>query len=474
MTFNPTPEILQTLIDKPLTAGSLLAAFRRLIILKTIHCKNSLGIKFSFDEWKSEFLGADCQLSFQPRSNCNREDCCCHTSSVFSFLSEIGINDWKERISDQHTISIDELDKKFNDKPFKIGYGTLENDFDFLAGVGNHQKSWIQKTVNAGERNLYSKLANDESPQSKSSIADLAIDRVCQVSEVLDFLSIIDPRVYPVLEEHLPDLFPDSTRRLIIDTDFFVSKNNETIGDIVEKIRELWRQDDISPLAFGYSSSSKRKDINCTVYPVCFRFYMRALYLYAWGHSPETEENNDKYDWYAYRVDHIKNDESFKQLSWDDSQANRLQEAKSFTPEHVINECEKAWGLDIQKDVRSIILCFKRTYFDGYIKGTYRGPKAGEISREEAISIFNKLFEDKVIDKTQHTQLISRIEAHRNDEYIKTHGEDAYYQAHFRKGDNYTIMRLRSWGHKIEVLYPPDLREEILNDAQRAIDNYSN
>lgn len=46
------------------------------------------------------------------------------------------------------------------------------------------------------------------------------------------------------------------------------------------------------------------------------------------------------------------------------------------------------------------------------------------------------------------------------------------YSLHYRVGDNSVIMRLRAWGHNVEVLFPDDLRDRIIKDLHAAYQVY--
>jgi CRISPR-associated protein (TIGR03985 family) len=464
----PTIGLLSILVPKELAARSQLStALRRFLILAFIYnpSEESLPDTFSIYEWMEKFS--------HDRQNAS-------TSDLLQELALESLDIWIEDLLKESELMKNSIESALVDKPFAQSLKNFKEDFEFLSLTSSKLKSlnpelkvpvlWLKYSgQDIKGRNIYSRLANlpDRKCQTNkidNNLLPLLSDEKELILEVLEAVAPMVPRLYPILQTIYPDLVLDSNRRLILDIDYVVPEKNSDVGDIQEKIRQLWKQTVIPPVAFTYKSSSYDKNIDCTVYPVCTRFYMRSQYLYAWGYNPRSEEEIDKkYDWYAYRLDHINN-QSFKQLSWDDPKAIPLQLAKLYTPEDVMKRCKEAWGLDIEKPKQLLILRFDRSYYDRYIKETNRGPSAGGLdSHQEAIGILQDEKNKKNIDQNTLDLLTARIEARKN---------DAYYKADFRQGDYYTTMRLRSWGNKVEVLTPIDLRKKMVDDARLSIDNY--
>ncbi len=460
----PTIGLLSILVPEEL-AVQLSMALRRFLILAFIYKSpgESLPDTFSIYEWMEQISDDRKNLS---------------TSDLLQELGLESVDLWIEDLLEKSDLMKNTIESALIDKLFSRGRKTFDKDFKFLSLTSTESKSPVMWLKDSGQdpkgKNLYSRLANLPDWQSQSDKTDRSLNPLLSdekelILEVLQAVAPMVPRLDPILEKIYPDLILDSDRRLILDIDYVVPDNNSDVGDIQEKIRQLWKQAVIPPVTFTYRSSSYAKDdgkeyenIDCTVYPVCTRFYMRSQYLYAWGYNPRSEERvNKKYDWYAYRLDHIKN-KSFKQLSWEDSITIPLQLGKIYTPKHVMNLCNEAWGLDIEQPTQLLILRFNLNYYNRYINKTNRGPSAKKIGGyQEAIDILRD--KENKLDRQTLDLLIPRIKAHQN---------DVYYQAHFRKGDNYTTMRLRSWGDKVEVLAPIDLRNKMIDDANLSICNY--
>jgi CRISPR-associated protein (TIGR03985 family) len=468
----PTIGLLSILVPKELAARSQLStALRRFLILAFIYNppEESLPDTFSIYEWMENFS--------HDRQNAS-------TSDLLQELALESLDLWIEDLLKESELMRNSIESALVGKPFDQSLKNFKEDFEFLSLTSSKLESldpelktpvlWLKYSgQDTKGRNIYSRLANlpeckYQTNKNDNNLLPLLSDEQELILEVLEAVAPMVPRLYPILQTIYPDLVLDSNRRLILDIDYVVPEKNSDVGDIQEKIRQLWKQTVIPPVAFTYKSSSQGKDlpkeIDCMVCPVCTRFYMRSQYLYAWGYNPRSEEEvGKKYDWYAYRLDHIEN-QSFKQLSWDDPKAIPLQLAKLYTPEDVMKQCKEAWGLDIEKPKQLLILRFNLSYYDRYIKGTNRGPSARKLSSyQEAIDILQDEKNKKNIDQNTLDLLTARIKARKN---------DAYYKANFRQGDHYTTMRLRSWCEKVEVLTPIDLRNKMIDDANLSICNY--
>jgi CRISPR-associated protein (TIGR03985 family) len=438
-----------------LKPSKLELGIRRLCIVGSIHKFFAEKREFSFSDWQTEYL--------------HSKESCRYQKTAKQLLSEIYERD-EDRLTEDiknfdynSFITSEALGKALDRKVFDTTEKTLKEDFKCIAsdkkvrirGIlskdpkNNNSEQWIFSRVDEAQGQNHESFGFESLEEQQALIAILLAteNHHPKVASILE-------RIYQYSVITLP-------QRWLFHIDNIISEaKSDDIADMLNEFVEPWDK----PIFFKYSSSSQDKIVDCNVYPVCMLFYKRVQYLYGWGLNPKGKEH-----WYAYRLDRIDS-QSKKVLGWSsvevNSQLHQRFLANSLpTPQDVQKELELAWGIDIDQDIKTLILRFDQKYYRKYIENTNRGPSANPCTGEEAIELL-ELQVKQADNDSIHRQLAQSIAR------IKGHPEDAYYEVKFREDDNYTIMQLRSWGAKVEVLAPFDLREKMIEDAHQAVNNY--
>lgn len=249
-------------------------------------------------------------------------------------------------------------------------------------------------------------------------------------------------------------------RRFYLEVDYIIPDNRDDIEDTQNILKEVWNTTPIPPIEFTYESKKLGKPIKLIVYPVCIYYAKRAIYLSAFGETPD-----NKGKWYNYRLDSVR---AIKKLDWSDSTIPEVLlecDSKKLTPEYIRDQLSEAWGYDFYEERKLLVLRFDRSFHDSYIKGTFRHEKFENITYEEAkLTIQNQSLQDKTSIK-KFLRKFSENHAYRN---------DAYYKVFYRDKDVNIIHRLRSWRPNGEVLLPWDLRQKLAEEAIQEVQNYQN
>ena len=197
--------------------------------------------------------------------------------------------------------------------------------------------------------------------------------------------------------------------------------------------------------------------MECFVYPVCVYYVQRAVYLCAFGQSPDRQT-----EWYNFRLDRIQD---ITAIDWTNPQIpsilqQRYHQRDLPNPEEIELQMSKSWGFDFYLPSRIMLLRFERDYHDRYIQDTFRHDTFELISHAKAKSLIRQHISEKEQQKTLTKLLESRSP------------DDAYYKVNYRHGDNNVIMRLRAWRPKLEVIMPQDLRQSIAADITKEMHFY--
>ena len=211
-----------------------------------------------------------------------------------------------------------------------------------------------------------------------------------------------------------------------------------------------------------YHSVSKGTTDSYVVYPVAIHFFQRAFYLYGWGETP-SQQNPQPFTWHSYRLERIL---SIEVLSWDDSYQTRSLKQQIYqgdrvnylyTPNYIKDQLELAYGFNFHYDSDVMLLRFDRDYHQRYIKDTIRHATFKRIENISQVKEFIvRQLEEGDRSKNRLLEIIDR------------HPDDAYYQLHYRVGDNNVIMRLRGWSFNVEVLLPLRLRQTMASEIQKS------
>ncbi len=248
-------------------------------------------------------------------------------------------------------------------------------------------------------------------------------------------------------------------RRFYLEVDYIIPDNREDVEDTQAILKEVWNTTPIPPVKFTYKSAKLETSIELIVYPVCIYYARRAIYLSAFGQTP-----NNQGEWYNYRLDRLQ---GIKKLDWSDSTIPQIL-LKSYpyklpTPEFIREQLSEAWGYDFYEQRRLLILRFERNFHNSYIKGTFRHEKFKKITYEEVKQILT-------YESSQYNILMNKFiqKFSSNDNYR----HDAYYKVYYRDKDVNIMHRLRSWRPNGEVLLPWDLRQKLAQEAIQEVKNY--
>ncbi|HLO88061.1 MAG TPA: TIGR03985 family CRISPR-associated protein [Nostocaceae cyanobacterium] len=245
-------------------------------------------------------------------------------------------------------------------------------------------------------------------------------------------------------------------QRFFFKLDYVVTAN-DLVGDWQYELKQLWEQTPVPPIKLVYNSARLGQTVECFIYPVCVYYVQRAVYLCAFGQSPDR-----KTDWYNYRLDKIQN---ITPLTWKDPSLPQILQQRYHqrnlpSPEEIELQTSRAWGFDFYLPSRLMLLRFERDYHDRYIQHTFRHDTFEPISYSQV---------DRLIrqhnPQLEQQQALLQVLATRSP-------QDAYYRVNYRHGDHNVIMRLRAWRPKVEVLMPQDLRQSIAADIAKEMEFY--
>lgn len=466
---SPNIEVLQWLAQGSLKQN-LLRAIRLWVWLRSLYGDENSRIElpqvWTYTDWRDAFFSHTHPKTDEIPLLHDKNCACAKTTADWILTGDIGVeeNKWKEllvsycvaqaqsisNLSEQEDLLIIDSDgqgrgktkKTLNEtlqrRLFAVTRRTLQEDLYILQNMG-----WIQfhKTNKTNYQLIESFPKLDFLSKSKQyaefSLQDLTFSNV-SLETTLEIFS------EPI----------GGYRRFYLEVDYIIPDNRDDVEDCQNYLKEVWNTQPIPPVRFTYKSAKLGNSINLIVYPVCIYYARRAIYLSAFGQTP-----NNQGEWYNYRLDRIQN---LKALDWSDS---RIPEVllnhypnKLPTPEYIKEEISAAWGYDFYEQSRLLILRFERTFHDNYIKGTFRHEKFEKISYQQVIK------EIKQYEFEQKTALMKVMK--------KRLPDDAYYKVYYRDKDVNILHRLRSWRPNGEVLFPWDLRQKLAQEAIQEVQNY--
>jgi CRISPR-associated protein (TIGR03985 family) len=371
-------------------------------------------------------------------------------------------NQWEKEIIKRYQISREILQNILFNRLFKVTNRTLRNNFKQLTKLNKLKLKYLDST-----KCKYKKVIS--SSQNKSNNLDLNPSNDCAIAEN-DLSNFLNDGISTIAELLTTKI--NGYRRFFIQAEYVVSEDLQCLAaDWADNLRELWKQDLVSPIQINYRSASKNTLDRYIVYPVSIHYYQRAYYLYAFGETPD-RTNCQALEWYSYRLERIL---SLQELTWDFSDTTRLLGMQiytgdrinySYTPDYIQEQLELAYGLSFYRKPNTMLLRFDRDYYQRQIKDTIRHSTFEKI--EDIIEVKNLIIEllraetDKNTSRRQEKLLAK----------VKCASEDAYYKLSYRVGDNDVIVRLRSWGSNVEVILPWDLRTLIKEDIEKNYRSY--
>jgi CRISPR-associated protein (TIGR03985 family) len=246
-------------------------------------------------------------------------------------------------------------------------------------------------------------------------------------------------------------------RRFFLKLDYVIPRNSiDSVDDWQHELRELWGQTPVPAISLTYNSARLGNTVKCVVYPVCIYYVQRAVYLCAFGESPDRQT-----DWYNFRLDRIQ---KITPIKWSNSAVplvlqQRYQKRQLPSPEEIEKLMSEAWGFDFYLQPRLMVLRFDREYHDRYIQHTVRHETFKAIAYQQA----QRLIQQHAPQAQK--QALKKVLATRSP-------QDAYYRVQYRHGDHNVMMRLRAWRPKVEILMPWDLRQIIAADVKSEFQLY--
>ncbi|WP_030008029.1 TIGR03985 family CRISPR-associated protein [Picosynechococcus sp. NKBG042902] len=335
----------------------------------------------------------------------------------------------------------------------------LRNDFKMLSELG------LLKQKKADHRQRFLPLADLDKIKQRLNLHQPLRTAGQQILS----LAIATEQLSDVTQKFLTPI--RGIQRLFLDLDYVVDP--EVGSDRVDALKlflyNLWHQDKVSPLIqFQYSSASRGQKQILT-YPIALYYSRRAFYLAAYGQTPQGKIIQH----YNFRLDRIEQPQRmpWPKTNFPSTIPPELWDAycqKQLPNEKTLQEAmELAWGFDIGLPAKPMLLRFERQFHDLYIHNSDRHLSFRQVSPKNLIETLENTYRD-LDDPTQlsveNQQLIQ--------ERTTTYPQDAYYLAIFRVIENNIVMRLRAWGPKVEVIYPPELRKRLQEDIQSTLTMY--
>lgn len=286
--------------------------------------------------------------------------------------------------------------------------------------------------------------------------------------------------------------------RFFIKFQHILNKNNlDKVGDIIDQLKRNWQEGN-SLIMINYQSSSQQKEVSLIIYPITLFYNQRAIYLTGYGPTPG---HQTKINYYNYRLDHLTklfNNQYIFPVDWDEDKyldwkhkedpddeklphilCDLLEDQnniKQWRQEQVYSQLSQALGIDLERKIQTMLLRFPQQFHQDYIQDSQRHETFQPLEFKNDISRFISKLKAKLSGNQAEIppgdqDLIKRV--------VEANPKDAYYTMNYRHGEHGgynvepdVIMRLRAWGHNVEVLYPADLRKRMKEDYQKAWDIY--
>ncbi|HEY9799956.1 MAG TPA: TIGR03985 family CRISPR-associated protein [Leptolyngbyaceae cyanobacterium] len=441
----PHVELLQWLARGSLKQN-LLRAIRLWVWLRSLYGdpqdRLPLHDGFIYAQWRITFFspthptGDEVPQLHDPRCPCAK------TSAQWLFNEKTGIdaNQWQKILLAHTGIEESKLADILNKRLFGITRRSLQGDLETLADLGwleykNEKyyrvKKFPPRPITVKDDTGYSKIGAYE-------------------------LNFLHEDLVAIAQNHSHKI--NGIQRFFLQLDYVIPLSSiDLVEDWQDELRKLWTNTPVPPIQLTYDSARLGEFVTCVVYPVCIYYVQRAVYLCAYGESPDR-----KTDWYNFRLDRTQNITS---LEWDDERIpqnlrQRYQQPSSLSPDYIAQEMGNAWGFDFYLPSRLMLLRFDREYSDRYIQNTIRHKTFKAITYQQA----QRLIRREVTQPENQQELLNILN--------NRSPQDAYYQVYYRDQDNGIIMRLRAWRPKCEVIFPFDLRQKIAADVAKEFQLY--
>ncbi|MEH2283534.1 MAG: TIGR03985 family CRISPR-associated protein [Nostoc sp.] len=448
----PDVELLQYL-GRGYLKQNLLRAIRLWVWLRSLYGDNQdcvvLDDSFSYADWRNTFFSPTHPKGEEiPAIHDSRCPCAKTVAEwLFSEKAAIVASHWRKLILTHTGMDESELNTLLQRRLFGVTRRSLQGDLETLAKLG-----WLvykyQKYYRVWEFPLHPITIKDEVSAAKVGAYEL---------------SFMHEDLVGFAENHSQKI--NGVQRFFLKLDYVIPRSTlDKVDDWQEQLKQLWAKTSVPPIKLIYSSAKLEGNVNCIVYPVCIYYVQRAVYLCAYGESPQKDTN-----WYNFRLDHIR---SLVALEWTDPKLplnlqQQYQQKSLPNPDDIALEMSKAWGFDFYLPSQLMLLRFDREFCDRYVKNTERHDTFEEISYQQVQRLIQR-----EIKQPQQQQTLLKVLANRSP-------KDAYYRVFIRyqdhkQRDNNVVMRLRAWLPKVEVLTPWDLRQSFATDIATQFQLYYN
>ncbi|MDF5715023.1 MAG: TIGR03985 family CRISPR-associated protein [Rhizonema sp. NSF051] len=450
----PQVELLQWLARGSLKQN-LCRAIRLWVWLNTLYGESKYRLPlpepFTFADWRDNFF-TPTHTKGEEIPKLHDANCpCAKTTAEWLFDAKTGIleTEWKRSLISHTAIDTSLLDELLQRRLFGLTRRSLQGDLEILAELG-----WL-----VYQKNKYYPVhqfpSHPTNIQPEPTAAKLGAYEWNFLHPDLAAMSDDKPlRVYA--QNHSQQI--DGVQRFFLKLDYVIpSATIDQVDNWQYELKELWAKKIVPPIKLTYDSARVGNTVDCIVYPVCIYYVPQAVYLCAFGESPDR-----KTDWYNFRLDRIQR---MTPLEWKHPLIPQLlrqgyQTCTLPSPDDIAVQLSQAWGFDFYLPKRLILLRFQRDYHDLYIKDTFRHETFESITYQQT----QHLITQEVPQLIQQQSLLE-ILAHRSQ-------QDAYYRLDYRHRDNNVIMRLRAWRPQCEVLLPWDLRQNMKSELQQEAQLY--
>ncbi len=441
----PQVELLQWLARGSLKQN-LCRAIRLWVWLNTLYGESKyrlpLAESFTFADWRDNFF-TPTHTKGEEIPKLHDANCpCAKTTAEWLFDAKTGIleTEWKRSLISHTAIDTSLLDELLQRRLFGLTRRSLQGDLEILAELG-----WL-----VYQKNKYYPV--HEFPSHPTNIPQEPTAAKLGAYE----WNFLHPDLAAIAQNHSQQI--DGVQRFFLKLDYVIPYATiDQVDNWQYELKELWAKKIVPPIKLTYDSARVGNSVNCIVYPVCIYYVQRAVYLCAFGESPDR-----KTDWYNFRLDRIQR---MTPLEWKHPVIPQplrqcYQTSTLPSPDDIAVQLSQAWGFDFYLPKRLMLLRFQREYHDLYIKDTFRHETFESITYQQT----QHLITQEVPQFIQQQSLLEII-AHRSQ-------QDAYYRVYYRHRDNNVVMRLRAWRPQCEVLLPWDLRQNMKSEVQQEAQLY--
>lgn len=457
----PQPKLLQQLAKGLLEQNHhLIRAVRLWTLLRWLYSDHGYATipnRFTYPDWRQAFFSKTHQDEKREDILNHHDPKCACTKTTTQWLSEldIPIDDWRQSLQKQISISDSDLEDLLQERIFAQVRKSLQSDLDLLVSWG-----WLQRVSNETGRSKHYRrvkvLPIPNKPENLDTEGSLTTKEQVYVAETLEMIGFLDPNL-PLLAEQIFEQPHEDNHRVFLYVDYLVPESTQKQDDVDQlqgELQEIWDSGQIQPLLLTYHSAHLGLVKECVIYPVCIYYMERAKYLCAYGSNPEGAIN-----WHNYRLDRICS-KRLAPLDWEDPRIPQLlrekyEDGQLPTPKTVQTKLKEAWGFDFYKPSALMLLRFNQDFHEHYIRGTFLHHTFGSVDYKQTASLVRQH-----TSNPEHRDDLLEILQHRSP-------NDAYYTAKYRVTDFHVLRRLRALGPEVEVLLPWELREKIVLDIQK-------